>query len=99
MEEFEHIFRLLQKQLSPYKHIEDIKTDGSRWGLKEGDYLRDWFLQTLKSCMRRNKCSKRERCCYFEYSDQAKNNFRVCNYIILMLENGLLEITPVEEAR
>jgi len=85
---------LIKKQLLPYRHPEDINRDETKWEITESDYLRDWLLSTLKSCFKRNKCEKKGKCIYYEYSDQARNNFRICKEFILLIEGGSIDVVP-----
>jgi len=86
----------IKKQLLPYRHPEDINRDETRWKVDDSDYLRDWLVNTLKSCSRRNKCDKKGRCVYYEYSDRAKANYRICRELILLMENGRIIVNKAE---
>lgn len=85
---------LIKQQLLPYRHPKDIGSAERRWSVEDSDYLRDWLLEALKSCYRRNKCEKRGKCVHYEYSDQARANYRICKEFILLMENGSITVKP-----
>lgn len=95
----ERFIKMIMKQFFPYKHEKDIESERGKWEVSSGEYIASWLRLNLIKCRKKNGCAKRERCEFFDYTDLARQNFRICNEMILRLEDGGIkcELTGEEE--
>jgi hypothetical protein len=91
MKRLEKLIRDMRKQLFPYHHEADIERGGSRWNVETGEYLSSWLAGQLRNCRKKNRCERRGRCAYYNYSDLSKRNYEICYEILIRMESG--EIT------
>ncbi|MBD3178239.1 MAG: hypothetical protein GF417_00820 [Candidatus Latescibacteria bacterium] len=88
MDRREKFIKRIKKQLFPYKSERDIDSEGEKWGVSDEDYLTSWIRMVLVKCQKHSRCAEKQMCEYFSYSDIARENYRICSEMILMLESG-----------
>ncbi len=99
----EKLIREMRKKLFPYHHEHDIERGSERWEVGSGEYLESWFLEQLRTCRKKNRCSRRNRCVFYEYGDISRRNYEICLEVQLRLENGSIRCSiktegqPLEE--
>ncbi len=87
----------MRKKLFPYHHEHDVERGGERWDVGKGEYIESWFYEQLRICRKKNRCSRDNRCVFYEYSDIAKRNYDICLEIQLRLENGEIKCAMGED--
>jgi len=56
-------------------------------------------IRALSSCCRKkNRCYKRRKCVYYDYSDLARRNFDICYELLLRIENGDIRLKLEDNA-
>jgi hypothetical protein len=88
MNRLEKLIRDMRRQLFPYSHEHDTERDGGRWDVDRKEYISSWLAANLHSCRKKNRCYKRRKCVYYDYSDLARRNFDICYELLLRIENG-----------
>lgn len=90
MDSDERFIKLIKKQFFPYKPEQDIESETGKWDVTEGECIASWLRTTLMKCRKRSQCARRESCEFFDYPDLAKRNYKICNEMIIRLENGVI---------
>lgn len=88
MDRKEKFIRRIKKQLFPYKSERDIDAEGEKWEVSDDEYITSWIGMVLMKCHRQHRCEQKQMCELFSYSDIARENYRICREIMLMIENG-----------
>ena len=88
MDRKEKFIKRIKKQLFPYKSERDIVSEGEKWEVSDEEYLTSWIRMMLIKCHKHTRCGEKQMCEYFSYSDIARENYRICREMILMMESG-----------
>jgi hypothetical protein len=88
MNRLERLIKEVRKQLFPYHHEHDIERDRERWEVGNGEYLASWLSEQIRNCRKKNRCAKRGRCAFYDYSDLSKRNYEICREVLLRIDNG-----------
>jgi hypothetical protein len=95
--DLKQLIKALRKQLLPYQHEGDTERGGKMWEVEEHEYISAWIAGQLRVCRQKNRCFKRERCVFYEYSDLSRKNYEICYELLLQMENGNLSCSLNEE--
>ncbi len=93
MRKLNRLIKELRKQLFPYHHEHDIERGGKRWKVENREYIASWLAEQLRSCRKKNRCDRRSRCAYYDYSDLSRRNYEICYEMMIRLENGEISCT------
>jgi hypothetical protein len=93
MNRLEKLIAEIREQLLPYRHEHDVHKGCDRWDVEDEEALTSWVAAQLASCKKKNGCAKRGLCAYYTYADIAKKNFEICREVILLMEEGEIEVS------
>jgi hypothetical protein len=96
--ELKKLIQAMRKQLLPYQHESDTKRGGEMWEVGEDEYISAWIAGQLRVCRQKNRCFKRERCVFYEYSDISRKNYEICYELLLELESGNITCSLNEDS-